>query len=107
MKLVKVWSFAACVLVFAAAVVTHAQSPQKKRAASLDAVTLEKAAAATGFEQAILREAARKIRQTKTPAAAVEVPVTVSTSSGPLGCQFWICVGSGPTRACRPVYCAE
>jgi hypothetical protein len=77
---------------------------KESRSKALNPATLEKLASARSVEQAVLREAATKVRASKTPLASVEVPVVVVTSTLPGPCAQ-ICVGSGVNRACSNVFC--
>ena len=60
----------------------------------LSATELDKLAASPSLEQALLRTAAEKLRQERSPGATVELQITVKVTAKPLGC-YETCVYSG------------
>lgn len=84
-----------------------AQGTQKTAPAKvLNPAELERSASKPSVEQAILRAAAAKLRADRRPSGAVEVVVTVNTTTRPAGC-YTICVGSGVNRACITGPCTD
>ncbi|MBV8544206.1 MAG: hypothetical protein JO093_14970 [Acidobacteria bacterium] len=71
---------------------------------TLNPADLEKAASAPSLEQLVLRTAAEKLRQGRTPSAATEVTVTVVTSTMPGSCGSF-CVTQQGRRVCLSVLC--
>jgi len=104
MRTMKIRAFAVAMAILLAAVYAVAQSGEKPSPAQtvLSAAELERASSAVSLEQGILREAAKKVRASKTALRSVEVSVTVETSTNPNACGQ-VCWGSGLNKVCRPL----
>ena len=79
---------------------SNREAPRKP----LNAAELEQQASAVSLEQAILRAAASKLREDKTPAGTVELRVRVSSTSLPGPC-YDICVLNGTKWFCLARTC--